>query len=120
MKLKLHWSSMIICSLFPWLKYVIPKQCGYTNTKEANDAVAKIIEESLDKHLKTYDPGNKRDFTDVYISEMIKQKDNPGQCTFTTNIMLYMTIQIHWVLQPATAPSQMVAKCRMVAKYKGV
>jgi len=64
-------------SLFPWLKYVIPKQCGYTNTKEANDAVAKIIEDSLDKHLKTYDPGNKRDFTDVYISEMIKQKDNP-------------------------------------------
>ena len=82
---------MIVCSLFPWLKYVIPKQCGYTNTKEANDAVAKIIEDSLDKHLKTYDPGNKRDFTDVYISEMIKQKDNPGQwCSlFTAIILLY-------------------------------
>ena len=82
---------MIVCSLFPWLKYVIPKQCGYTNTKEANDAVAKIIEDSLDKHLKTYDPGNKRDFTDVYISEMIKQKENPGQWSslFTAKILPY-------------------------------
>ena len=62
--------------MWPWLRYIIPKQSGYTNTKEATERVTELIEESYDWHLKTFDTNNMRDFTDIYINEMMIHKDD--------------------------------------------
>lgn len=67
--------------IWPWLKYIVPNQSGYTNTKEANERVSELIEESYNKHLKSFDQNNLRDFTDIYINEM-KKYENDANSSF--------------------------------------
>ena len=62
--------------MFPWLKNVAPDQLGFTNSKEARIGVTKLINETLDEHMKTFDPDNIRDFTDAYIKELTDHKDD--------------------------------------------
>ena len=57
--------------IFPWLKHIIPDYIGYTNMKKVNETVNKMVEESYQAHLDTFDSENIRDFTDAYIKQQL-------------------------------------------------
>jgi len=60
--------------IFPWLKHIIPDYIGYTNMKKVNETVNKMVEESYQAHLDTFDSENIRDFTDAYIKQQLDCK----------------------------------------------
>ena len=72
-----------LSTVLPWLKYIVPDYIGYTNMKNVFGAVQKIVEESYEKHLESFDAENIRDFTDAYIKQQIGKKKH---CTIHIKI----------------------------------
>ncbi|CAL8092448.1 unnamed protein product [Orchesella dallaii] len=60
----------------PWLRHIIPKLSGYTKIREIFQENRVLIEDTIDKHKKSFKEEDLNDFIDVYLAEVRKTTDS--------------------------------------------
>ncbi|XP_071452571.1 methyl farnesoate epoxidase-like [Hetaerina americana] len=71
-----------IMSSFPFLAKLFPRITGFSNMVSHRAPIHKFLMDEIDAHRKTIDYDHQRDFIDIYLSEIERQKNNP-QTSFT-------------------------------------
>ncbi|XP_023302400.2 probable cytochrome P450 304a1 [Lucilia cuprina] len=61
-----------LLGIIPWIRYIFPQWSAYKPLMESNVYLYKYFEDFIDRHIKTYDEANERNFLDLYIGEMKK------------------------------------------------
>ncbi|XP_078043391.1 farnesoate epoxidase-like [Augochlora pura] len=80
MELMEHRSRLVevsggLLSIFPWLRHIAPQATGYKQLVELTDELKNFFMENFKAHKMDYVPGRKRDLTDKFIAEMMKNQD---------------------------------------------
>uniref|UniRef100_A0A6A7G8W0 Cytochrome P450 epoxidase-like protein n=1 Tax=Hirondellea gigas TaxID=1518452 RepID=A0A6A7G8W0_9CRUS len=74
-----------ILNSFPFLRHIAPGYFGYTEIRNALEAIKDFVKESQAEHEATYNPNEMRDFIDLYIQEMRKDEKD---ASFTEKQMI--------------------------------
>nr|AJF94637.1 cytochrome P450 epoxidase-like protein [Portunus trituberculatus] len=61
---------------FPFIRHFLPKDHRFNVVNDGFRLVNDYIKEAIDEHRKELDPNDPRDFIDLYLIEMDKQKDS--------------------------------------------
>ncbi|XP_071452966.1 methyl farnesoate epoxidase-like [Hetaerina americana] len=60
----------------PWLPKIFPRQTGFSAYNSYVEPIFKFLQDEIDDHKKTIDYDHPRDFMDIYLTEIEKQKNN--------------------------------------------
>ncbi|XP_071452669.1 methyl farnesoate epoxidase-like isoform X2 [Hetaerina americana] len=74
--LQLTFESSGIFNAVPWLGKIFPRLTGFTTYDAHFNPIFKFIQDVIDDHKKTIDYEHPRDFMDIYISEIERQKND--------------------------------------------
>jgi len=77
-------------SYFPLIRFIMPEASGYRFYVNAHLPIWEFIDKEIKHHKRTIEPGNPRDFIDVYL-EMIKQ---PEAKTFSEKQLLSICLDM--------------------------
>ncbi|KAG8035088.1 hypothetical protein G9C98_001578 [Cotesia typhae] len=59
-----------ILSVFPWLRRIAPKACGYEVLVTLNNELKALLMETIEEHKKNYVKGSEKDLIDMFLTEM--------------------------------------------------
>lgn len=76
-----------IVKVFKGVRHVLPRSAGFNTVINNMKPILEFITKALQEHEATIDPANPRDFMDLYINEINKNKHNPD--TTFTSFQLY-------------------------------
>lgn len=76
-----------ITQAFPFVRHFLPKDHTFNIVLDGFLRVNDFMLEAIEEHRATLDPDNPRDFIDIYLCEMEKQKNDPNT-TFTEKQLL--------------------------------
>ncbi|GFU51101.1 cytochrome P450 2J3 [Trichonephila clavipes] len=83
-------------TLFPWIRYIpfAMKFIQINKSVEAADNIRKFFKSEINKHSKSLDPRNIRDFIDSYLVEMKSQQKQNTNTTFNDERLMSNVIDI--------------------------
>ncbi|XP_029161083.1 probable cytochrome P450 305a1 [Nylanderia fulva] len=64
-----------VLSIFPWLRFVFPEKSGYSLLVKINNELKSLLMEAINEHKERFIEGKKEDFIDMFLHEMLTQKD---------------------------------------------
>ncbi|XP_055903736.1 probable cytochrome P450 304a1 [Eupeodes corollae] len=63
-----------LLSIIPWIRHLFPLMSGYQQLTEANNFMYKFFESFIRKYMQSYTEGSERNFVDLYVQQMNKEK----------------------------------------------
>lgn len=64
-------------SIIPWIRFLFPRLSSFEQIRDASMGMCKLMEDVIDKQMKSYEEGCTRNFIDLYIKE-IKEAEDKG------------------------------------------
>lgn len=74
-------------SILPSLTKWFPKQSGFEEARFASTKLYAYFKKRIDHHIKTYDPTHKRNFIDMYITQMKQANESGEETSFTCKFL---------------------------------
>ncbi|XP_035709480.1 cytochrome P450 2C23 isoform X2 [Folsomia candida] len=85
-----------IATFLPWLAKLIPNYSGYAKALKYFGAPEELATDIVQKHVKSYDPGNERDFIDQAMSKIYATTDESSM--FYKDVGNTMSSSLGWAL----------------------
>ncbi|XP_063217519.1 methyl farnesoate epoxidase-like [Bacillus rossius redtenbacheri] len=83
----------LLVNVMPFLRFIIPKFSGYEESMEYVTGLQNILRDTIKEHRETFDGQEPRDFIDVYLQEIEKQKHS-ADTTFTDESLIVLCIDL--------------------------
>ncbi|GFY37622.1 cytochrome P450 2J2 [Trichonephila inaurata madagascariensis] len=82
--------------LFPWIRFIpfLNKFLHIKKSQEAFDKIRNFFVQEIQKHVKSLDPRNIRDFIDGYLVEMKTQQEKNPNTTFNDDMLVSNVLDI--------------------------
>ncbi|KAI7815650.1 cytochrome p450 [Rhyzopertha dominica] len=76
----------------PFLRYIAPKACGYTQTIHTLKRLWDFIEETISEHRRTVSSAHARDLIDAFLLKM--EAKSPANATFTDDQLISLCLDM--------------------------